>query len=166
MIDGKDQFFNPSHPTVAKIGLSLLLGSYYNRSRLPRYWREWAHHLGIGSKFSGRYGDGWISKKYTRDHCSINESCDEICVEGRNLAPFTKGLDLTIRFEDRELGRFHVQENGPFSIRMKCPPELHGCSGKLVIEAARTFRPGKNGDYRRLCCIIDSMSFGDASGRD
>jgi len=42
LVDKKDQFFEHSPPTLLKYGLSLLLGSWYNRRQPVRYWRECA----------------------------------------------------------------------------------------------------------------------------
>jgi glycosyltransferase involved in cell wall biosynthesis len=156
-IDRKDQFFEVSHPSFSKIALSLVLGSYYNKGQMLRYWREWGMHLGIGSHFNGRYGDSWISRRY-ETQLNLSQQCKGIRVEGRHLAPFKKGLDITFQFADQLLDRLHLQEHGPFSIFIECPAALRGRTGMMVVEASRTFRPGANGDYRKLSCIIDSMT--------
>lgn len=165
LLDRKDQFFDVSHPSFTKIALSFLIGSYYNKLQMPRYWQEWARHLGLFATFSGKYGDGWISKRYVTD-CSLTSSCEKLRILGRHLAPFKKGLDLTIKFEGQVLQRIHVNEHGEFAAEIHCPPEIRGRTGQLVIEADRTFRPGSNGDYRRLSCLIDAMEFEEPKERD
>lgn len=161
VLDRKDQFFDVSHPSFSKIALSLLLGSYYNRNQMMRYWREWGLHLGIGGNLMGRYGDNWISRKYVIQ-CSIGPNCQTIRITGRHLAPFANGVTLTIRFDRETLDRRNIKIHGPFSIEIPCPPHLRGKAGRITIEADRTFRPISNGDYRRLSCLIDSIECEEA----
>jgi hypothetical protein len=156
VLDHKDQFFEVSHPSFSKIALSFLLGSYYNRRQMMRYWREWGLHLGLGGNFMGRYGDNWISRKYIT-HLSVDPKCKAIRIMGRHLAPFENGVTLTIRFDRTTLDRRNIKVHGPFVIEMACPPELCGKTGRITIDADRTFRPVSNGDYRRLSCLIDSI---------
>jgi hypothetical protein len=160
VLDRKDQFFEISHPSFSKIALSLLLGSYYNRNQMMRYWREWGLHLGMGGNFIGRYGDNWISRKYVTQRY-IGPKCTTIRVLGRHLAPFENGVTITIRFERNTLERRNIKIHGPFSIDIPCPPDLRGKSGRIIIEADRTFRPISNGDYRRLSCIINAIDCDD-----
>ena len=154
-------FFDISSPSFPKIALSLVLGSYYNRNQMVRYWREWGLHLGIGGNFMGRYGDNWISRKYVIG-CAIGPNCPAIRITGRHLAPFVNGVTLTIRFDRETLQRLNIKIHGSFAIEIPCPPHLLGKEGRLTIEADRTFRPISNGDYRRLSCLIDSIECGDA----
>jgi hypothetical protein len=160
VLDRKDQFFEISHPSFSKIALSLLLGSYYNRNQMMRYWREWGLHLGMGGNFMGRYSDNWISRKYVTQ-LFIGPKCTTIRILGRHLAPFEDGVAITIRFERNTLERRNIKIHGPFSIEIPCPPDLRGKSWRIIIEANRTFRPISNGDYRRLSCIIDSIECDD-----
>lgn len=51
LIDRKDQFFEPLKPSHFKVGLSLILGSYYNRAEMRRYWKEWSSQLGLAERF-------------------------------------------------------------------------------------------------------------------
>ncbi|HUS05459.1 MAG TPA: glycosyltransferase [Bryobacteraceae bacterium] len=158
LVDRKDQFFDQSHPSLMKIALTLLLGTYYNKGKAPRYWREWAMHVGLSGQYLGRYEDGWISRKYITEQ-RIGDRCEEIHITGRHYAPFTEGLNLTLRLDGKSLHREQVQNKGPFALRVHCPPEFRGRWGKLEIEANRTFRPVASGDYRKLSCIIDSLNF-------
>ncbi len=50
--DRRDQFFEPLRPSKAVFWSSFWTGSYYNRRRLGRYWREWFSNLASGQ--SGR----------------------------------------------------------------------------------------------------------------
>ena len=161
VLDRKDQFFDVSLPSFPKIALSLLLGSYYNRNQMMRYWREWGFHLGIGGNFMGRYSDNWISRKYVIQ-CSIGPNCRTIRITGRHQAPFANGVTITIRFDLETLDRRNIKIHGPFAIEIACPPHLRGKAGRITIEADRTFRPVSNGDYRRLSCLIDSVECEDA----
>jgi hypothetical protein len=156
VMDHKDQFFDISHPSFPKIALSLVLGSYYNRNQMMRYWREWGVHLGLGGSSTERYSDNWISRKYATTF-TIGPKCENIRVVGRHLAPFDNGVTLTIRFERSTLERRHLKIHGPFTIDIPCPRELRGKVGRMIIEADRTFRPIANGDYRRISCLIDSI---------
>ena len=161
VLDRKDQFFDVSRPSFPKIALSLLLGSFYNRDQMMRYWREWGLHLGVSGNFIGRYGDNWISRKYVIQ-CSIGPNCQTIRIMGRHLAPFVNGVNITIRFDRETLDRRNIKIHGPFSIEIPCPFHLRGNAGRITIEADRTFRPVSNGDYRRLSCLIDSVECEEA----
>jgi glycosyltransferase involved in cell wall biosynthesis len=48
--DGRDQFFEPLQPSKAVFWSSLWTGSYYNRRRLGRYWREWFSNFSSGER--------------------------------------------------------------------------------------------------------------------
>ena len=161
VLDRKDQFFDVSRPSFPKIALSLLLGSFYNRDQMMRYWREWGLHLGVSGNFIGRYGDNWISRKYLIQ-CSIGPNCRTIRIMGRHLAPFVNGLNITIRFGRETLDRRNIKVHGPFVIEIPCPLHLRGNVGRITIEADRTFRPVSTGDYRRLSCLIDSVECEEA----
>jgi glycosyltransferase involved in cell wall biosynthesis len=49
MVDGRDQFYQPLDPTLPKYLLSLLLGSWYNRRKMPHFIREWASVMTMGA---------------------------------------------------------------------------------------------------------------------
>lgn len=159
LLDRKDQFFEVSHPSLSKVALSLMLGSYYNRQQMMRYWREWGLHLGIGGTYEGRYGDNWISKRYITE-LELPEGCRTVSITGRHLAPFDDGLALTLNLNGTIRRKLRVDRHGPFAFQIDCPEALGGSRTKLKIEAARTFRPAVNGDYRKLSCIIDSIGPG------
>jgi glycosyltransferase involved in cell wall biosynthesis len=158
LLDRKDQFFDVSHPSLPKIILSLALGSYYNKTQMPRYWREWGLHLGFAGSFEGRYGDGWISRRYVHE-CEVGANCRAIHIAGRHLAPLKEGLNLSVKLENAVIGGIEVKEHGPFQLDMSCPAEFRDRKVRLILQANRTFRPGANGDYRRLSCLIDSIVF-------
>jgi glycosyltransferase involved in cell wall biosynthesis len=159
LIDGKDQIFDISHPSAAKQILALLMGSWLNRTQLWRYSTEWWTRAGIGGKFTGRWDDGWISREYTCD-IAAGADCEEIVVSGRHLMPFRGGLTLSLRLNGALVEKMNLREPGPFHLVLKCPVEARGRLNRLTIEAAKVFRPVKNGDYRRLSCLIDSITAG------
>ncbi len=158
LLDRKDQFFDVSHPSLPKIALSFALGSYYNKTQMRRYWREWGVHLGLAGSFEGRYGDGWISRRYVHE-CEVGPRCRAIRIAGRHLAPLKEGLNLSVKVENALIGGIEVKEHGPFQLNMEYPPQFRDRKVRLTLQANRTFRPGANGDYRRLSCLIDSIVF-------
>jgi glycosyltransferase involved in cell wall biosynthesis len=156
LIDRKDQIFDASKPSAAKFLIALLIGSYYNSRQLRRYWKEWGMQLGIGSKFTGRWDDGWISREYRCDF-KAGPDCNSIVIKGRHLAPFRNGMTLTVRLNGALVNRTEVREHGPFTIRIGCPENARGTAAGLTIECNKSFRPTGSGDYRRLSCIINEI---------
>ena len=51
LCDGNDQLEGPSKPSFLKLLLSLGLGAYYNRRRMPDYFVDWFAHRAIGATF-------------------------------------------------------------------------------------------------------------------
>ena len=158
LLDGEDQFFERSRPTLLSHALSLIVGSRHNLRELGRFWREWASELGLGRRFAGRWEDGWISRQYESDW-DVQEIDEEVLIKGRHEARIRGVLRVTVSMEGREIGHIDLARRGPFEIRASCPPEFRGRRCRLTIVANKTFRPMK-GDYRRLSCVIDSVQFG------
>jgi glycosyltransferase involved in cell wall biosynthesis len=157
LVDRKDQIFEASNPSIPKQLLALVLGSALNRRQLRRYWEDWQTGVGIGSRFTGRWDDGWISKSYALE-LQTDQDCEEIVIAGRHFAPIRKGLTLSFRLNGDLLEKKTLREAGPFHLAVPCPASARGKSNRLIIESSRVFRPAKNGDYRPLSCLIDSIT--------
>src|SRR5207245_2344322 len=65
---GQGQFFEDPRSSLATLGLSLVLGAYYNPRHVLRYWKEWAVQMGVAGQFHGHWTDGWISKRYVAEY--------------------------------------------------------------------------------------------------
>jgi glycosyltransferase involved in cell wall biosynthesis len=156
LIDRKDQFFDRSRPSLASLALGLAMGSYYNCRQLRRYWKDWGEAVGLGREFIGRWDDGWISKRYSSSR-DVDAEASHLEIAGRHIAPLRGGLKLTIRLDGRVVASRKLVEHGPFKIACELSS---GPTAKrlLEIESNRTFRPIAGGDYRRLSCIIDSVT--------
>jgi glycosyltransferase involved in cell wall biosynthesis len=157
LVDGKDQIFEVSRPSMSKQLFALALGSAVNRRHLVRFWNEWRTRTGLGQKFTGRWDDGWMSKCYAVD-LSAETDCEQIVVAGRHFAPLPKGLTLSLRLNGDLLEKKTLRDTGPFQFAVKCPPDARGRSNRLTLESNRVFRPAKDGDYRPLSCLIDSIT--------
>lgn len=163
LIDRKDQFFEPSRPSLAKLGLSLALGSYYNSTKLLLYWKAWFSFTNPSKRFRfkafrDRWADGWISKHFAANY-RVGDRCEVLRILGRHFGPFRRALKLRIRINGTTLRVARLVGHGPFVIEIDCPPEVRGKDCLLEIQASSTFVPARSGDYRRLSCIIDSISF-------
>jgi hypothetical protein len=64
---------------------------------------------------------------------------------------------LTLEVNGTVRQTLRVDRHGPFMFNVACPESMQTGRTRLKIESARTFRPGVNGDYRKLSCIIDSI---------
>jgi len=157
LVDRKDQIFEQSQPSIAKQLAALVLGFYVNRTHWPRYWREWWTSAGYGGRFTGRWDDGWISRRYDHE-VDTGPECRRIVIVGRHLAPFPKGLRIEVRLNGGLLDEATLFENGPFRLAVPCPEGARGRVNRLTLECNRSFRPLKNGDQRPLSCVIDSIS--------
>lgn len=157
LVDGKDQVFEPTSSSRFKALVALALGAVYNPTRLPDYVREWALRVGLGPGYSGRWEDGWISRRYAGEH-AVADSCKTVRIAGRHLGPQPM-LGITVRLEGKNLGRRQVSESGPFVLELDCPADLRGGSRLLEIHCDATFQPNRNGDERHLGCIVDSIEF-------
>jgi glycosyltransferase involved in cell wall biosynthesis len=158
LIDGKDQFFDRSRPSLASMALGLAMGSYYNCRQLFRYWKDWEEAMGLGREFNGRWDDGWISKRY-RSSRDVDGDASHLEIAGRHMAPIRGGLKLTIWLDGRIVASRKLVEHGPFQIAFELSTQPPGKRRLVEIESSRTFRPIVNGDYRRLSCVIDSVTF-------
>jgi glycosyltransferase involved in cell wall biosynthesis len=155
LCDKKDQILTTGPPSVYKHLLSFLLGCRYNYRSIAHFCQEWRKDSGIGIEFTGKWEDGWISRNYT---CEIQVPPDSNCitVAGRHTSAL-RGLVLSVYLNNEGQRDFSVQEQGAFRFQMACPEGLRGNNTRLSIHSNKVFRPGK-GDYRKLSCIIDSVT--------
>jgi len=155
LIDRKDQYFDRSTPSLRSYALSLALGAYHNPHNLRRYWAEWRRMTGFGGQFTGRWEDGWISRRYESD-VKIDAGAGTLRISGRHFAPI-EALRLRVRLDGSTLLDRHAVPAGPFTLELALPEESRGRQCRLVIESNRTWRPRAGGDYRQLSCQIDSI---------
>jgi glycosyltransferase involved in cell wall biosynthesis len=164
LLDRKDQIFEATRPSLPKLLLTLLLGSCYNNRQPVRYWKDFGKQLGIGAKFTGRYDDGWIAKKYVTELDGAAD-CERITIAGRHLAPFIRGFKLAVRMNGTFVDKVEIVEHGPFTFDVKCPAGAGEKPVRLVLECSKSFRPVVTGDYRELSCIIDTITVGKAQSQ-
>ncbi|HEU0120140.1 MAG TPA: glycosyltransferase [Bryobacteraceae bacterium] len=155
LLDKKDQYFDRSRPTFRSHALSLALGIYHNPHHIQRFVGEWRVHTGLSSQFNGRWEDGWISRRWESE-LRIGEDSRVLRIAGKHFAPI-ENLRLRIRLNGNLLGDKRLSSSGPFLLEFAIPDGLQGRPCELLIETDRTWRPGENGDYRQLSCIIDSL---------
>jgi glycosyltransferase involved in cell wall biosynthesis len=155
--DGKDQILENGRSGLDKLLLSLLMGLRYNYRSMPQYIKEWVARSGVGDEFTGRWEDGWISRVY-QSHITVPSRSQEIVISGRHLALIRGGLTLFVYLNESKVAEHTLREHGPFCLEIACPPEFRGSSTRITIRSSSAFRPKKNGDYRRLSCIIDSIT--------
>jgi len=155
LLDRKDQFFDRSRPSVPSILLSLMLGAWYNPHQLRRYWVEWKRNAGISQTFTGRWDDGWISRRFASE-VTVGADHDVLRVSGKHNAPI-RNLVLCVVVEGQRLDERPVSSNGPFLLEFPLPASVRGKACAVTVEANRTWRPGAGGDYRQLSCVIDEL---------
>jgi glycosyltransferase involved in cell wall biosynthesis len=155
LLDKKDQYFDRSKPTLSSYALSLALGAYHNPHNLKRYLADWRRMTGFGGQFTGRWEDGWISRRYESD-LVVDADSKTLRITGKHFAPI-KDLHLRVQLGSRTLKEKHSLASGPFVLELELPQEVRGKQSPLVIESNTTWRPRENGDYRRLACIIDTL---------
>jgi glycosyltransferase involved in cell wall biosynthesis len=151
-------FFEQPRATPVTYLVTLALGLYYNPRQMGRYGKEWATQLGIGAEFTGRWSDGWISKRYLFEK-SVPGDCVSIRLTGRHIAPFRSGLSLAMSVNGRLAARIQVRQNGSFTFETECPPGDRGNNVVVELRSSKTFRPVAGGDYRKLSCLIDTVEF-------
>jgi len=154
LLDKKDQYFDRSKPSLRSYGLSLALGAYHNPHNLQRYWAEWRRMTGFGGEFTGRWEDGWISRRY-ESGLNVNAGSSILRIAGKHIAPL-ENLLLRVRLDGRILEERRLL-SGPFVFELPLPQDVRGKQCRLLIEADRTWRPRENGDYRQLSCIIETL---------
>ena len=155
LLDNKDQYFDRSKPTLTSYALSLALGAYHNPHSLQRYFAEWRRMTGFGGQFTGRWEDGWISRRYESE-LTVDAASECLHITGKHFAPI-ENLQLRVRLDGRKLDERRLAAPGPFAFDLPLPDDLRGKQCRLLIEADRTWRPMENGDYRQLSCIIDTL---------
>jgi len=155
LIDRKDQFFDRSKPTFRSYSLSLLLGVYHNPHSIRRYFAEWQRMTGFGGQYTGRWDDGWISKRWESD-LTVEPESRLLRIAGKHFAPL-ENLQVRVRLNGRTLEERRLPHSGPFLMELQLPDEFRGKQCRLLIETDRTWRPRENGDFRQLSCIIDTL---------
>jgi glycosyltransferase involved in cell wall biosynthesis len=147
LLDGRDQFFAPSRPSPASYLLSLPLGLAWNWRRPARYLREWGALEAVRGKFTGRWPDGWISRRYETEV----EAGDRLRIAGE--VPLREAR-LTVSLDGERVGEFVA--GGAFRWELAVPPRYQGRRVRLAIESDRTFRRG-GGDWRLVSCRLDAI---------
>lgn len=155
LLDKKDQYFDRSKPSLRSYALSLALGAYHNPHNLQRYWAEWRRMTGFGGQFTGRWDDGWISRRYDSE-LAVKADSRQLRIAGKHVAPI-KNLRLRVRLNGRTVEEKRLPGPGPFVLEIALPGDLRGKQCQLSIESDRTWRPKQHGDYRQLSCIIDKL---------
>lgn len=155
LLDRKDQYFDRSKPSLRSYALSLALGAYHNPNNLQRYWGEWRRMTGFGGQFTGRWEDGWISRRYESE-LNVNDDSRVLRIAGKHFAPIDN-LHLRIRLNGRIVKEMRLPFRGPFVFELALPQDVRGKQCRLLIESDRTWRPKENGDYRQLSCIIETL---------
>jgi glycosyltransferase involved in cell wall biosynthesis len=155
LVDHKDQIFDLSRPSNVKNLVALLLGCYVNSTEMRRFWKEWWSAVGWHGGFTGRWKDGWISRNYCFEFKPSSDSV-QILISGRHLAPFE--LKLSFILNGVRLQESAIRESGPFVIALTPSNQVDVELNRLDIHCNRSFIPKKNGDFRSLSCIIDSIT--------
>jgi glycosyltransferase involved in cell wall biosynthesis len=155
LLDKKDQYFDRSKPSLGSYSLSLALGAYHNPHNLKRYWAEWRRMTGFGGQFTGRWDDGWISRRY-ESNLVVDPTSRHLRIAGKHIAPLYN-LRLRVQLNGHVLGEKRLTAPGPFLLDVSLPGDLRGKQCQLLIETDRTWRPKENGDFRQLSCIIDTL---------
>jgi glycosyltransferase involved in cell wall biosynthesis len=163
LIDRKDQFFDRSRPSMLSYVLSLGLGFYHNPRNVRRYFAEWRQMTGIGGQFTGRWDDGWISRRYISER-DVDGNSDLLRIEGKHWAPI-QNLTLRVELDGRSLTEKSISNSGPFILELPLPEDVRGKHCQMVIESDRTWCPRSNGDFRQLSCVIDSIQFASHGNR-
>ncbi len=163
LLDRKDQYFDRSTQSLRSYALSLALGAYHNPHNLQRYFSEWRRMTGFGGQFTGRWDDGWISRRYETD-LDVNADSASLRIAGKHFAPI-ENLLLRVRLNGRVLQEKRLPAPGPFVLELQLPKEFRGKQCRLLIETDRTWRPRENGDYRQLSCIIQSLEQASAEAQ-
>jgi hypothetical protein len=69
---------------------------------------------------------------------------------------YHRPLWLRVRVDGRTVGRHVMRGRGPFTFSVECPRQEG--SRNVEITSAWTWRPGIDGDVRRLSCYLDSVT--------
>lgn len=151
LVDGVDQFYEPSHLGRRARALALALALRYHPGHPLQTFRDWQT-----DGFTGRWDDGWISKSYVSRH-RVAPDARRLTVTGRHEAlVYRRPLVLSVRVDGRRVGGHVARARGPFSFSLRCPP---GAAARTVeIRSAWTWRPRAGGDLRRLSCYLDSVT--------
>ena len=150
LVDGVDQFYEPSHIGRRARGLALALALRHHPRNPVRTLRDWQT-----DGFGGTFVDGWMSKSHVSAH-QAGPGARRVTVRGRHEALVRRPLVLTVRVDGRYVGARAVRARGPFALSLACPA---GAGTRTVeIRSAWTWRPRIGGDVRRLSCYLDSVA--------
>jgi hypothetical protein len=105
-------------------------------------------------EFTGRYHDGWISKRFVLPLRNIKQEAS-VTLRGRRL-PYPEYLEISVYVNDNLI--FHQVNPGmQFTVEFTVPPLLRGT---LQIVSSHTFIPkekGMNEDVRELSFLLDEI---------
>lgn len=159
------EVFTAKHPSAVAFCASLVFEMWLNRGR-PSYWTERLKLAGKRvlakvplrpGRFEGRWGDGWISRRYVAE-VLIPPTATRIEIRGRHQMPGRGPLMLSVFVNGVSAGAHVFYDRRPFRIEARIPDSGERTAG-LEIVADRAFRPLYRGskDGRLLSCIIDEV---------
>ncbi|MGI8944741.1 MAG: hypothetical protein ACR2GL_00690 [Thermoleophilaceae bacterium] len=154
LVDGADQFCEPSHLGRRARALALVVAVRHHPRHPLRTAREWQT-----DGFSGRYEDGWVSKSHVSLHRGA-AGARRVTIAGRHQALVRhRPLVLSVRVDGRLVGGHVTRRRGPFCFSLRCRPGAEARS--VEVRSAWTWRPGTGGDVRRLSCCLDAVTLDD-----
>jgi glycosyltransferase involved in cell wall biosynthesis len=155
-VSGTDGLFAPHVRSVRSLLLALGLGLRHNPRQARRFWREWSVAGGLRADHTERWPDGWISRLHVSEH-AVPEGASVLRLRGRHEAHLAGPLRLTVRAGGAPAARVELPERGPFELAVPVPAELGGRTVRVAIEADRTWSPRRDGDFRRVSCLVDAI---------
>ncbi|UFJ42540.1 carboxypeptidase-like regulatory domain-containing protein [Brevibacillus humidisoli] len=108
----------------------------------------------IDDEFTGRYQDGWVSRRFVLPLRHIKKE-SPLIIHGRRF-PYPKKLTISV-YVNGTLIQQAVNPDSKFTIRAVVPPMIRGT---LEIVASDYFVPkekGINEDVRKLCFYLDEV---------
>lgn len=105
-------------------------------------------------EFTGRYHDGWVSKRFVLPLRNIKQEAS-VTLRGRRL-PYPEYLEIFVYVNDNLIVH-QVNPRMQFSLEFTVPPLLRGT---LQIVSSHTFVPkekGMNEDVRELSFLLDEI---------
>jgi glycosyltransferase involved in cell wall biosynthesis len=156
LVEGTDGVFAPHTRSARSLLLALALGLRHNPRQARRFWREWSVAGGLRADYTGRWPDGWISRLYVSEH-EVPSRASALRVRGRHEAHLRGPLRLTVHAGGAAPARVELPERGPFELAVPVPARLRGRTVRVTIEADRTWSRRREGDFRRLACLIDAI---------
>lgn len=105
-------------------------------------------------EFTGRYHDGWVSKRFVVPLRNVKKE-SSLILSGRRL-PYPEKLTLFV-YVNGELIHQEINPGGQFTVTAAIPPTIRG---NLEIVASDVFVPkekGMNEDERKLSFLLDEI---------